>query len=777
MDFITSLIAVKVLQICAAQECINACDLNLTTCTWVDYPVYFSSSLNISQNEIQAASIISEVQGLSAIVGQECVDQVKKYTCGYLYPSCANNIVDGAPTKIKPCLQMCEEVNATCYKYIGYLTPDQQKFVNCSQLDPADNSSFFATSDCYVLDNLVPDSCNNGSNPGNSAGCQQYDPALSPLTSSYCAPFISNEIYVSYLSPTAQSSLDILANNTLWEVAKLYPVLTIGCYKGLLSLLCRTAYPTCNRIADSSGNIFELGEYPCNDYCRHVADECSFFSDLIGTALVDCSMTSGDGQLLWPEGPTYPEQVAPNITIQNTCSNELFPPNASAELSLKPVEKCPSLLTKNPHTGDEDQPCWIPCPDPSYTKKMWHDLNIISMVGASISFSLMLFLLLSTILSAKKRARHFHMCVYLTVMLQNISFFINTSHPENHVWCNDPIEYATSATNHACGAQAFIFQWFTLSIAAFWLVIVWHLYVTVVKGRPFDEVKEHEKYFLAAGFGVPLILTIVTTAIGSHGYGPPAGWCYIHNPGNSDSFAFGQKEKSGIDVDYYVFYIPIALCLVVALVLMILVLRHIYKSFREIRDIRTPSRADLAVQGRILFFVIVLFVVFVLVAEWRVNLQALNPDKIKHDDFLFVFCQIKNDLGIEYSNVCVGDLPYRINYAHTSFETFLASSFGIFIFITFGTDITYFKWWQELAKLKSKKDVLEYLATETTHHSSGNSNQLLFFILAKVSFYGNFLFYLGQLKTRNLQQQKKRKRKRKKELKKKPKKLPKANIQ
>jgi hypothetical protein len=58
------------------------------------------------------------------------------------------------------------------------------------------------------------------------------------------------------------------------------------------------------------------------------------------------------GRLLWPHGPTYPEQVTPNITVQNTCSNSLFPVTPSSVFTLKPVDKCPSILAKNPHHTD-----------------------------------------------------------------------------------------------------------------------------------------------------------------------------------------------------------------------------------------------------------------------------------------------------------------------------------------------------------------------------------------------------------------------------------------
>jgi hypothetical protein len=272
------------LHLCGGQECYNACALPVTTCTYVDYPVY-PLGLNVTENEVQATAIISTIESYSFLISKECIDQVKIYTCGLLYPSCVNSTINETttPTKIKPCLQMCLDVNSACGEYTKDITPAELQFINCSQQDPDGSPTFSNSSDCYSFSNLVPIArCFNGSNDGPgykpTSGCQIYDPTLSPLTSSACSGFISTEIYVPFLTPNAQSLIDSAANTSgIWLIEKLYPVMPIECYKWAMSLLCQTAYPTCNRIVDTStGYTIELGSVPCYGHCMSVIQVNSY---------------------------------------------------------------------------------------------------------------------------------------------------------------------------------------------------------------------------------------------------------------------------------------------------------------------------------------------------------------------------------------------------------------------------------------------------------------------------------------------------------------------
>jgi hypothetical protein len=455
-----ALLCLLVSELSSSQECKSSCDLHLSTCTFVDYPIYYDGDLNVTANEHQAAVILQAVQAYSTILPQDCITAITEYTCGVLYPACNTETV----TPIKPCLQMCVRVHTACNSVIPLLSPSEQAFIDCDQLGVDGSPLFTNDTECYSLNNTTP-VCNSSSPiPQIVSGCQLYDPTLSPLTGNACAPFVSSEIYVENAADAnIQTLLDSIANSSgIYLAEKLNMIIPFGCYKHILSLICQTTFPTCERVEIEDGRLVEVGATPCYESCLDMLAQCSsFFSSSDASSMINCSSVSPiTGLPLWPPGPTFstslPDQNATNVQV--TCSTFLFPPNTTRGFSFPEVETCPTFLTKAIGRTDADRLCWVPCPDPSYSDKMWDDLVVLMLVVSSISISLMAFLLLSSILMLEHRKRHIHNCIYISVMLMNISFLLGGRNPQKTVWCTDPTSYSTSKTNSVCELQGNTFE-------------------------------------------------------------------------------------------------------------------------------------------------------------------------------------------------------------------------------------------------------------------------------------------------------------------------------
>jgi len=129
----------------------------MSTCGYVDYLIY-PTGLNVSHNEDAATAVIAELESYGSFISQECQDAVKRYTCGFLYSKCASDIFENATSSemLKPCLQMCLNINAACEQYKSYLSPEELAFINCTQTIEDGSPRFSNSSDCYYLENLTP---------------------------------------------------------------------------------------------------------------------------------------------------------------------------------------------------------------------------------------------------------------------------------------------------------------------------------------------------------------------------------------------------------------------------------------------------------------------------------------------------------------------------------------------------------------------------------------------------------------------------------------------
>eukprot|EP00026_Physarum_polycephalum_P008274 Phypoly_transcript_08356.p1 GENE.Phypoly_transcript_08356~~Phypoly_transcript_08356.p1 ORF type:complete len:378 (+),score=54.52 Phypoly_transcript_08356:340-1473(+) len=294
-------------------------------------------------------------------------------------------------------------------------------------------------------------------------------------------------------------------------------------------------------------------------------------------------------------------------------------------------------------------------------------------------------------------------------MLMAVSFFIGGPTPRENLWCDDPATYATAYSNPRCGAQAFFFHVFGLASIMWWAVIAYHMFASVYLNQA-PELGKREKYYHLFAWGIPIVLAIAALATDSYAFAPPAAWCYIHDRSFSNNYNTSYKSEAGIAMDYWLFYIPLGLCILASFVFLAFVFWTVFQVLRKAKSLRKGG-ADLRIQGRIIFFLIFLFVLFIIIFQWRVGLDVQDVSAIKSLDLAWGICKVKINLGLTTDNSgCPEDhVPRRVNFANTTFETVLAASFGLVIFVAFGSDPAVYIFWAKLFRLRSWDDIKAFI--------------------------------------------------------------------
>lgn len=678
-----------------AQGCKSGCSAGLTTCSNIDYQLYFTNSSDIVASELNANLTITQIKA-NATIPQQCKDFLSIFVCNIFHPSCNGTNNSSAP--LLPCVDMCNKLQALCQPYFSGLPASIQAWTNCSGVDSA-NNTLYATigATCSNLTNAVSLCPPVPVVFKNSGTCQIYNRTLNPNTFMDCQAFVNPTVFMK----APQNLIDASLKGSLATAKASYPMLSVLCWQYLMSYVCNNAYGACVNVHVDEFNISAFtSAKKCNSFCHGYYDSCLDFYNAANVThyLPNCS-----------DYNTYPISsyvaVVGNGHAQMQCNNRLFPTDPYAQFELQPVATCP------PGTGPKiirnvlDAHCGLACPDTSYNTDEWHELVVTTQVGASLSLICMIFLIASYLISYEKRKfpSAFHICEFVATALFAISFLIGGSQPEKDVWCADPGTNATQFNNSTCAIQGFFFILFGIALASWCCIIAFIMFFAIVLGRKVNDLRPYAKVFLIVGWTLPLAFAIGALASGSIGYGPPLAWCFIQFSGH------GYTSQDAISRDYIFFYIPILLMFVSIFVMFTAtVAKIIYVRRHKITNSsvgRHQSRTFQA-QVRILIFIFVVFAICFTIFEWRFQIEAINQrDNLLAVGLAWTYCKIKKAAFYPNPGVCDGDTnPARIDYAHTSFESFLLSGLGLLIFIGFGADMGIYRHWAKVGKIVLKRE-------------------------------------------------------------------------
>eukprot|EP00026_Physarum_polycephalum_P002509 Phypoly_transcript_02516.p1 GENE.Phypoly_transcript_02516~~Phypoly_transcript_02516.p1 ORF type:complete len:784 (+),score=67.50 Phypoly_transcript_02516:366-2717(+) len=693
----------------SAQSCSAGCQLNITSCGIVDYPIYWTSMSDVQHNNTVAKN---QLQLNALIPNKTCVDYITRFVCNVLYPQCDPIAVGAFP--IRPCVQICHDLTAVCgdpEAFKTYAQPEIVPYLNCNDSTLYETSP---TASCSHLTNSV-DLCSTPTLTWKGA-CQTFDPALAPITGESCAPFVSKSIYVPVDIPQIQSILDLSANLTATEILKSYAIIPLNCYQYLLSVLCPVIFPACQMVYVPEFNeTVAVGDLICKDLCYTAFNECKVFLDTANAPYLYPQCDKADLQDLYVPGPYFDMTLqtlcpkdAPcyNVTVPVKCYDGLFPLDPYAPWTIPKITDCnaSTQIGLKTHPGPNDPLCGLKCPDASYTDQEWRKLVNLTQAGAAISLACMAFLIISYLVKYDKRKfpATMHLHEFVATSMFSISFLLGGSHPEKNVWCYDEGTYATQSNVPLCGVQGFFFIFFGIALAAWCAVIAFTMFYAIVLRRTKDAIKHLHKlnvFFILFGWGIPLVFAIAAVASKKIGYGPPLAWCFIKFE--------GQGYGSVFSSDYPLFYIPVGVLFLGILLLFWITIAAIINVYRQ-RTASSESRVFIVAQIRVLTFIFVIFAICFTIFEWRFQIEGRNRKfNLAQVGIRWTYCKIK--VLLQYADANPLDCPSehnpaRVDYAHTAFESFLLSGIGLLISIAFGSDPGIYKHWGKIFTLISMRE-------------------------------------------------------------------------
>eukprot|EP01113_Clastostelium_recurvatum_P025843 TRINITY_DN3105_c0_g2_i1.p1 TRINITY_DN3105_c0_g2~~TRINITY_DN3105_c0_g2_i1.p1 ORF type:complete len:599 (+),score=109.89 TRINITY_DN3105_c0_g2_i1:73-1869(+) len=439
----------------------------------------------------------------------------------------------------------------------------------------------------------------------------QCSPYLGPSlknTGQICPPFVTPEVYGNGL---VQFFSDALSVPILGTISGLGPILPSRCYASIAALLCQSIFPACHteyvyNTTTNNDNVrtIVMASPPCRSRCERTLEECKDVIDLIGNGFLNCSATSFSGGTgpQWPVedafmmNVTFPATTANNVSLpaytismpapctssSYRSSNYTFhPPSNNNNNNIDggagdAGQKCPYPLVNTRNSSEDAFPCFWPCPDRVYSAQEYYSLNLAAFVPAIFSVILSFFLLLSYVLNPARRRfpSRLQAYVFICTALACSTYTYGGLYPMgrgsdgspelgvgNTLWCSSPIKYNSQDESALCGFQGFMFVQFSLGIVYWWLIIVFNLYLGITYDKKIDS-KRFEKYYHIIGWGLPLLFNIVMFSIGKFTAGPPAGMCFLH------SFNNQNVNDNASDVQWFVFYLPLAVPLIIALLLL-----------------------------------------------------------------------------------------------------------------------------------------------------------------------------------------------------------------
>jgi len=289
--------------------------------------------------------------------------------------------------------------------------------------------------------------------------------------------------------------------------------------------------------------------------------------------------------------------------------------------------------------------------------------------------------------------------VFIAAMVESMAFWIWGTNPQEEVWCADDTTESTQSINTKCAVQGFIVMYFNLSCMS-WMVVLSHqMFSLVVLQR---QIQNYDKWiYHFSGWGIPLLLSGVAIGYTNDiGFGPPAPYCYMRS---SDTWLFFYGPHD--DYDYYVYYLPLALMMTSALVMLSITIAKIVKHRKNILAERHGSLTIERAQTRMIVFSIGIFFCCAQGLAWKFVQTALNAPNKLQVDLAWLICKVKTELGMPHSDQCLQNMfPVVPNFGYTVFQTAVISSIGIFVFVCFGTDSKIYLPWKLLFnKLKLRR--------------------------------------------------------------------------
>eukprot|EP00164_Ancoracysta_twista_P000320 GFYU01000443.1.p1 GENE.GFYU01000443.1~~GFYU01000443.1.p1 ORF type:complete len:519 (+),score=102.05 GFYU01000443.1:93-1649(+) len=405
---------------------------------------------------------------------------------------------------------------------------------------------------------------------------------------SVCNPFFAEGYMV---GPT------VYDKNTTWFLEheakmKPFPLLIRGlqkkCRDRASEYLCKLNFWTCT----PNGNV-----PPCQEMCETFAHECREQFTLAGVGY---------------------------ILTDNPCS--ALPPQSSGKCMRAENKQvsipwtCPDPLLKSPDDLDWWS-CQLPCMGVYYSDAEWDIATYFQMVLSALSTLGSGVMAVTFFLFEERRKFPSNLLGHfaLNCTILNLTMFIITF-KQRSLFCTEGgfVADSINGQNWNCTLQGAVFLYTVSACCSFWLCIAIQLYLTAVRVWRLPMTFPLNKYYLAFGYGYPLITTVVPLIARKIQYQTPMPWCFV-----------GENENS--TWTYVVFYGPAAGMLIVGgyMVLHVMYLLHKINA----PDMAAKRRSQL----RTAWFVVMVFLSFTWAVSYRIGL-SMARDRIKRGTIDWIAC-------------------------------------------------------------------------------------------------------------------------------------------
>eukprot|EP01111_Echinosteliopsis_oligospora_P000222 TRINITY_DN10207_c0_g1_i2.p1 TRINITY_DN10207_c0_g1~~TRINITY_DN10207_c0_g1_i2.p1 ORF type:complete len:206 (-),score=27.63 TRINITY_DN10207_c0_g1_i2:74-691(-) len=126
---------------------------------------------------------------------------------------------------------------------------------------------------------------------------------------------------------------------------------------------------------------------------------------------------------------------------------------------------------------------------------------------------------------------------------------------------------------------------------------------------------------------------------------------------------------------------------------------------QRVKNMQDSKIKSFRAQRRIGIFLVALLFMFIMVLEYRVQLNDGQTLTALQSARKWGSCKIKTDLGFPDAGICPEDRPnFRISYTHNMVETIIIAAFGIVAFLCFGTDKAIYVRWRNISRMIYNKE-------------------------------------------------------------------------
>eukprot|EP00026_Physarum_polycephalum_P003019 Phypoly_transcript_03028.p1 GENE.Phypoly_transcript_03028~~Phypoly_transcript_03028.p1 ORF type:complete len:736 (+),score=120.46 Phypoly_transcript_03028:316-2523(+) len=501
-----------------------------------------------------------------------------------------------------------------------------------------------------------------------SGFCQNYEYSVS--SSVYCAPFVSSQIFVPNNTNLTEINSKLLNDSAFNLVIKTQSIIPLDCYKSTMSLVCQSYFPACSPPSAPT--------YPCLSSCQAAAKSCGTSWTIVGKSFpLNCS-----GEI-WP--------------TQN-CTATIYDGGLSNHSAIPAVTTCPSVynLVRNP--SETVAPCAVRCPNPSYTRAEYAHVAKVALGFGILSVLLMCFLIASYSIDFNKRKFPARLQPYLFISIIGFTIgpLMSGLDPMDRTMCVDPTTYSTQENNSVCVAQTVFLMYFAFTSHLWTLVISALTFYTIVfEVRP-SHFAPYEKYIHCLVWGIPMIFVIITLGTNNVNFGI-----------SSRIYCFVKLDlQHAVTFDYYVFYIPLVVLIILTAVLFSASLYKLIMYQRANRKEGRLTKTMIIAQRRILVVTAILIIIFGASYGYRFSAtRDVIVDSVIAQD-KWIACKLRSELfGLPYPPTCDSDInPFRKSMASMTFQNTFLPFIGIIVFVSFGSEPRIYRHWVALARCVKERD-------------------------------------------------------------------------